>query len=521
MNNQFVKKMMLILLGILFIGASGVTALTDQYVTLGSLRTNQVQQRDIMSFTETTTSVEDPFVLYPIMEEPMIIEPCQGSSPAVPLVTVDSIPAEFSWKNVDGVDWTTPAKNQGNCGSCWDFAEIGALEATINIQEDNPALDPDLSEQYVLSCLPLSGSCRGRREGTYKYIINTTVYGNSCNGVITESCLPYQADDSIPCSAKSPDWENHLVPIVDYGELWVGFDSPDAREVIKSYILEYGPLAAGINVSRAFINWGAIDHKSTDYFPYIEEEFRNYINHIILIVGWKDDPSIGRGGYWICKNSWGTEWGYDGFFNIEYGCHFTGSWIEWVVYDSESYDWPPIADAGGCYEAAPNQDITFDAQGSFDVEGDIVSFEWDFGDGTTAQGPSPLHSYEQPGVYEAVLTIVDSTGQSSTDVALIGIDESPLHIDIKGGMGFTVTISNPSEAEITSTDWEVKLDGKIFTLFTETVKSGIIGSLPAQGEHALIFQDIGIGLGTIQVTVEQVSISARYLLLGPLALVIG
>lgn len=522
MHNQFGKKIILVLLGAIFIGASGVTALTDYYgATLEPLEITSVQQNEFISLGETSEYEEDPHDVYLIMEEPMFIETSADSSLPQPLTSTQTLPAEFSWKNVDGGDWTTPAKNQGNCGSCWDFAEIAAFEATINIQEGHPALDPDLSEQYVLSCLSPSGSCRGRREGAYKYIMDTSVYGNNHNGVIPESCFPYQADDSIPCSEKCPDWEEKLIPIVDYGELWVGFDNEETRDVVKTYLMEYGPLATGINISTRFINWGAITHKSTDYFPYIDEEFNNYINHIILLVGWKDDPSIGRGGYWICKNSWGTDWGYDGLFNIEYGGHFTASWIEWVIYNPESYDWPPIADAGGCYEAAPNQEITFDGQESFDVEGDIVSFEWDFGDGQTGIGPTPTHSYEQLGVYETVLTVVDSAGHSSSDVALIGIDESPLSIDIKGGIGFTITISNPTQAEIFSTDWSVELDGMVFTLFTETVKSGVIDTLPAQGEHTLILQDIGFGLGAIYVTVDQLNTSARYLLLGPFTLVIG
>ena len=41
---------------------------------------------------------------------------------------------------------------------------------------------------------------------------------------------------------------------------------------------------------------------------------------------------------------------------------------------------PPIADAGGPYEAAPGRPVTFDARRSFDLDGEIVSYEWDFGD---------------------------------------------------------------------------------------------------------------------------------------------
>ena len=43
-------------------------------------------------------------------------------------------PSYFSWMDYNG-DWTTPARYQGACGSCWDFAAVGALESVINIEE--------------------------------------------------------------------------------------------------------------------------------------------------------------------------------------------------------------------------------------------------------------------------------------------------------------------------------------------------------------------------------------------------
>ena len=98
-----------------------------------------------------------------------------NSSSPKPII-VDT-PDEFSWKNSNGQDWTTITKNQGNCGSCWDFAAIGTFESIINIREECAILDPDLSEQYVLSCLPKAGSCWGG--STYHallYIMETSKY---------------------------------------------------------------------------------------------------------------------------------------------------------------------------------------------------------------------------------------------------------------------------------------------------------------------------------------------------------
>ena len=77
-----------------------------------------------------------------------------------PAMSFDDLPSQFSWLDYGG-DWTTPAKAQGNCGSCRAFGALGGLDASINIASGDPSLDIDLSEQYVLSCLGAAGGCNG------------------------------------------------------------------------------------------------------------------------------------------------------------------------------------------------------------------------------------------------------------------------------------------------------------------------------------------------------------------------
>ena len=96
-------------------------------------------------------------------------------------------PASWDWRNAEhnGIigDWTTPAKNQGGCGSCWDFAAMGALEAMINIANNDPTLDYDLSEQYILSCYSGSWGCNGDDAyNAFHYLLNH-------GGAIPESCF--------------------------------------------------------------------------------------------------------------------------------------------------------------------------------------------------------------------------------------------------------------------------------------------------------------------------------------------
>jgi hypothetical protein len=255
-----------------------------------------------------------------------------------PDLKITSVPDYFNWKDFGGQDWTTPAKDQAYpkyCGSCFIFSPIGTFESIINIMEGSAVIDPDLSEQYVLSCLPIAGSCIGGRSSEVMYLIMAEhAGGNNHNGVPLEECFPYQADDTIPCDDKCSDWLDKLVPML--GTNWWSRDDQDIM-LFKRQIMEKGPGSGDMMFTAEFEEWEKTHHDPDDYYPY---KPASEINHCIIIVGWKDDPSIDNGGYWIIKDSHGTEVGYDGFFNIEYNSLNINEWLAWIEYDPESYEWP-------------------------------------------------------------------------------------------------------------------------------------------------------------------------------------
>ena len=104
----------------------------------------------------------------------------------------------------------------------------------------------------------------------------------------------------------------------------------------------------------------------------------------------------------------------------------------------------PIADAGTPLTGTPGEEITFDGSRSFDPDGEIREFFWDFGDGQTASGGIATHAYKKPGTYTAMLTVRDNTGhQSATsyDVTSVFINSPPVAIagrDILASPGQTI-----------------------------------------------------------------------------------
>jgi len=82
---------------------------------------------------------------------------------------------------------------------------------------------------------------------------------------------------------------------------------------------------------------------------------------------------------------------------------------------------PPVASAGGPYSGNEGSPITFTAAGSSDADGNVLSYSWDFGDGTSGTGVSPSHTYADNGVYTARVTVSDgiftSTATATVTVA--------------------------------------------------------------------------------------------------------
>jgi hypothetical protein len=72
----------------------------------------------------------------------------------------------------------------------------------------------------------------------------------------------------------------------------------------------------------------------------------------------------------------------------------------------------PVPEITAPENVSANETILFDASGSFDPDGVIVSYFWEFGDGTTGVGATPVHAYVHPGQYMVTLTLTDKNGNT-------------------------------------------------------------------------------------------------------------
>ena len=215
------------------------------------------------------------------------------------------MPSAWDWRDATygGVtgDWTTPIKNQANCGSCYAFGTLASIESLIKIKQQDPELPIDISEQYMVSCGMewMSGEILGC-DGAYSPAPYDFV---TSYGVLPESCFPYVSGSGYvpPCSDKCSNWEDLLLQIDGWNTV------SDDITSIKNALVQYGPLAAGMIVYYDFFDYdgGVYEHPGSD---------PDDMNHLVAIVGYDDAQNC-----WICKNSWGTSWGEEGWFRITYG----------------------------------------------------------------------------------------------------------------------------------------------------------------------------------------------------------
>lgn len=230
----------------------------------------------------------------------MSIEDAAKASEAAPTVTPEIIaaeaigaPASFDLRDVGGRNYTTPVKNQRNCGSCVAFATVAVLETTARFDRKNPNLDLDLSEAHMFYC-------HAKEEG--RNCSNGWWPDRAFNkakekGVTFEEHFPYTAGDQ-NC-ALTGGWRDALATPT-------GFRKLDTRAKMKDWISKHG------SITGCFVVY-------QDFFSYRSGVYRHVSGgsaggHCVEIIGYNDAQAC-----WICKNSWGPNWGEGGYFRIGYG----------------------------------------------------------------------------------------------------------------------------------------------------------------------------------------------------------
>ncbi|CAH1227196.1 CTSL [Branchiostoma lanceolatum] len=201
----------------------------------------------------------------------------------------------------DTVDWTqkgavTKVKNQEQCGSCWAFSATGSLEGQHFLKTGKLV---SLSEQNLVDCsheIGNKGCAGGYMEQAFVYIKD--------GGIDTEECYPYKAEDhkchyNASCSGATLRSYHHIFP-------------PHDEKALLRAVGTIGPISVSIDAS-----WGSFYHYSHGIYDEPKCSSTKLI-HGVLAVGY---GSSNGSDYWLVKNSWGTDWGMEGYIMMSRNKH--------------------------------------------------------------------------------------------------------------------------------------------------------------------------------------------------------
>ncbi len=208
-----------------------------------------------------------------------------------------NLPKEVDWRKTN---FLTPVKNQGQCGSCWAFSSTSALESFL--KKNNLKVDR-LSEQELVDCSKENYGCNGGlMDLAFDYCIEN-------KGLHSNKNYPYNAKDNECLHGCEIENRNCTIndKVLGSGDFSYKYTTPYSIDSLKESVIK-NPVSIAINANTPvfrFYSEGVVE----DFGEDIQDE----INHAVLLVGYNYDN---KGMYWIIQNSWGQDWGDNGFIKI-------------------------------------------------------------------------------------------------------------------------------------------------------------------------------------------------------------
>ena len=244
-----------------------------------NINTDHTWKMEVNSFTDI--SKEEFNVLYKTYTKQDRIDSIPRTNFTYSL---ESLPDSFDWTVLGAV---TPVKNQQQCGSCWAFSTTGSTEGALFLKNGKLL---SLSEQQLVDCSKPQGN-----QGCSGGIMSQGFNYIEQNGICLENDYPYTAvDGTCKKTCKS------VTKVSSY------VDVPANNEVALQNALHINPVSVAVEADQwQFYSSGVLTTACG-----------NNLDHGVLLVGW---GVLNNVSYWKVKNSWGDEWGADGYILLQRG----------------------------------------------------------------------------------------------------------------------------------------------------------------------------------------------------------
>jgi len=202
-----------------------------------------------------------------------------------------SLPDSWDWREHGAL---TPIKNQGYCGSCWAFASVGNVESIWYLSGNDL---PILSEQQVVSCDTTDLGCSGGLMQTaFEYVMSAPV-----EGLVSGLLYAYSSARGATgvCNSTLASPEHRIASITGYAQVSMSAseESGMRRAVLSS------PFTIAINGGsmETYISGVDCPKKCTDD-----------VDHAVMLVGYGTQKKK----YWLIRNTWGSDWGEEGYYRL-------------------------------------------------------------------------------------------------------------------------------------------------------------------------------------------------------------
>ncbi len=233
---------------------------------------------------------------------------------SVQSLNIVALPTSYDLRTLNKL---TPVRNQGSCGSCWDFAAIGSLESSLM-----PGEPSDFSENNLKNLAGFDiGCCSGGNRAM------STAYFARWAGPVAETADRYNTGSCYSPASLTP--QKHVQDVIFLPNRTSALDN----DAIKQAVMTYGAVYTTYYHSDAY-------YKSTTGAYYYYGSSR--ANHAVCVVGWDDNFAASNftyrppgNGAFLIRNSWGSYWGKSGYFWMSYYDSTLGK-TENAVFTAES-----------------------------------------------------------------------------------------------------------------------------------------------------------------------------------------
>ena len=200
---------------------------------------------------------------------------------------VYGLPESVDWREKDLV---TGVKNQQQCGSCWAFSAVGSMEGQHSKKSKHLV---SLSESQIVDC-DVNGTDQGcgggLMDGAFEYVIKQ-------GGLESENSYPYKPEDE-PCRFNRSEISAQFSSFKDV---------EGGENGLQEAVASVGPISVAIDASQQ-------SFQLYDKGVYYDEDCSStMLDHGVLVVGYGRENGS---DYWLVKNSWGVNWGENGYIKM-------------------------------------------------------------------------------------------------------------------------------------------------------------------------------------------------------------